>query len=193
MNPDADHRTDAPAARPGGLPAPCVLSALVMLGVPAAWVLAAPISTTTSSLPDGASMSSQAAEALGLMVIVVLIVGAGSAVYAIASPAQTGVAGLAVLCAALVLVFAPVEAWADGLTGIAALAFLLTLRLHAAHRAGPVEVDEWIATRRPMLVGASITTPAAIAAAIVPTAWSLPVAALVGAVAAAVCAAVLAM
>jgi hypothetical protein len=91
------------------------------------------------------------------------------------------------------LVFAPVEALADGLSGIAALAFLLSLRLHAATRSGPLDVEEWIATRRPMLVGALVTTPAAIVAALVPTAWSLPVAALVGVVAAAVCTVVLVM
>lgn len=185
MNPGADH----PAGRPG----PCVLSAAVMLGVPTVWTLAEPISATASGLPDGASMSSQSAAALGFVVILVLVVGAGSAAYAIASPGQSAVAALAVLCAALALVFAPVEAWADGLSGIAALAFLLSLRLHAATRAGPVEVEEWIAARRPMLVGASVTTPAAIAAALVPSVWSLPVAALVGVVAAAVCTAVLAM
>jgi hypothetical protein len=171
----------------------CVLSALVMLGVPAVWTLAAPISTTASGLSQGTSMSSQSAAALGFMVILVLVVGAGSAAYAIANPAQSGSAALAVLCAALALVFAPVEAWADGLSGIAALAFLLSLRLHAASRAGPVDVEEWIATRRPMLIGASVTTPAAMAAALVPSAWSLPVAALVGIVAAAVAAAALAM
>lgn len=185
MNPDT--------RRPAGRAAPCVLSALVMLGVPALWTLAAPISATASDLPDGASMSSQSAAALGFVVILVLVVGTGSAAYAIASPAQTGVAALAVLCAALALVFAPVEAWADGLSGIAALAFLLSLRLHAASRAGPVEVEEWITTRRPMLIGAAVTTPAAMAAALVPATWSLPVAALVGVIAAAVCAAVLAL
>jgi hypothetical protein len=164
-----------------------VLSAAVMLGVPAVWTLAAPIT------PDDSSVSASAAAALGFVAILVLVVGAGSAAYAIASPAQSAVAALAVLCAALALVFAPVEAWADGLSGIAALAFLLSLRLHAATRGGPVEVEEWIAARRPMLVGASVTTPAAIASALVPTAWSLPVAAVVGMVAAAVCTAVLAM
>jgi hypothetical protein len=185
MNPGMDRRA--------GRPMPCVLSAAVMLGVPAMWTLAAPISATTSGLPNGASMSSGSAAALGFVVILVLIVGAGSAVYAIASPAQGAVAALAVLCAALALVFAPVEAWADGLSGIGALAFLLSLRLHAATRAGPVEVEEWVAARRPMLIGASVTTPAAIAAALVPAEWSLPVAALVGVVAAAVSTAVLAM
>jgi len=185
MNPGTD--------RPSGRPWPCVLSAAVMLGVPAVWTLAAPITATRSGLGDDASMSSQSAAALGFVVIVVLVVGAGSAAYAIASPAQTAVAGLAVLCAALALVFAPVEAWADGLSGIAALAFLLSLRLHAATRAARVDVEEWIAARRPMLIGASVTTPAAIAAALVPSEWSLPVAALVGLVAAAVCTVVLAL
>jgi hypothetical protein len=184
MNPEA--------GQPAGRPWPCVLSAAVMLGVPAVWTLASPITATASGLPDGSSMSSQSAAALGFVVILVLVVGAGSAVYAIASPGQTAVAALAVLCAALGLVFAPVEAWADGLSGIAALAFLLSLRLHAASRGGPVEIEEWIAARRPMLIGASVTTPAAMAAALVPTAWSLPVAALVGVVAAAVCTAVFA-
>jgi Zn-dependent alcohol dehydrogenase len=66
------------------------------------------------------------------------------------------------------------------------------LRLHAASRAAPVDVEEWIATRRSMLIGASVTTPAAMAAALAPSGWSLPVAALVGVVAAAVCTAVLA-
>jgi hypothetical protein len=138
-------------------------------------------------------MSSQSAAALGFVVILVLAVGAGSAVYAIASPGQTAVAALAVLCAALALVFAPVEAWADGLSGVAALAFLLSLRLHAATRVGPVDAEEWVAARRPMLIGASVTTSAAIASALVPSDWSFPVAALVGIVAAAVSAAVLAI
>lgn len=181
------------AGGPAGRPGPCVLSAAVMLGVPAIWTLAAPITATMSGLPDGASMSSSSAAALGFVVILVLVVGAASAMYAIASPGQTAVAGLAVLCAALGLVFAPVEAWADGLTGIAALGFLLSLRLHAASRAGPVEVEQWIAARRPMLVGAAVTTSAAIAAALVPSGWSLPVAALIGVIAAGVSAAVLAL
>lgn len=185
MNPDT--------GRPGGRPWPCVLSAAVMLGVPAVWTLAAPITATASGLPDGSSMSSQSAAALGFVVILVLVVGAGSAAYAIVSPGQTAVAGLAVLCAALALVFAPVEAWADGLSGIAALAFLLSVRLHAAARSGPVEVEEWIAARRPMLIGAAVTTPAAMAAALVPSGWSLPVAAGVGVVAAAVCTVALAL
>jgi len=185
MNPDT--------GRPGGRPWPCVLSAAVMLGVPAVWTLAAPITATASGLPDGSSMSSRSAAALGFVVILVLVVGAGSAAYAIVSPGQTAVAGLAVLCAALALVFAPVEAWADGLSGIAALAFLLSLRLHAAARSGPVEVEEWIAARRPMLIGAAVTTPAAMAAALVPSGWSLPVAAGVGVVAAAVCTVALAL
>lgn len=179
MNPGSD--------QPTGRPWPCVLSAAVMLGVPAVWTLASPI--TASS---GSSISASSAAAFGFVVILVLVVGASSAAYAIASPGQSAVATLAVLCAALALVFAPVEAWADGLSGIAALAFLLSLRLHAATRSGPVEVEEWIAARRPMLVGASVTTPAAIAAALVPTVWSLPVAALVGLVAAGLCTAVLA-
>jgi hypothetical protein len=53
--------------------------------------------------------------------------------------------------------------------------------------AGSVELGEWLAGHRPMLVGAAATTPAAVAAAEVPIEWSLPVAALVGLVSAAIC------
>lgn len=170
-----------------GHPWPCVLSGAVMLGVPTLWSLA-----SAGSTASGSRAGQSGSAALAVVAFLVLVVGAVAIAVATARPDQRGVPALAVLCAALALIFTPVEPWADGLTGVAALAFLVSVRLHAAARRAPVDVEEWLAARRPMLVGAAVTTPAAIAAALVPAEWSLPVAALVGVAAAALCAAVLA-
>lgn len=172
---------------PSGQPWPCALAGIVMLGVPALWALA-----SANASGAAASRGGGYAAALVVMDLVVLAVGAVAVSAVVARPDQRGVSALGVLCAALALVFTPVEPWADGLTGVAALAFLVAARLHADARRAPVDVPEWLAARRPMLVGAAVTTPAAIAAALVPAAWSLPVAGLVGLGAAVVCAAVLA-
>jgi hypothetical protein len=169
-----------------GQPWPCAVAGTAMLAVPALWALASANASGAAAYRGGYSA------ALVLMDLIVLAVGAVAVVMTTARPDQRGVAALGVLCAALALVFTPVEPWADGLTGVAALAFLIAARLHADARRAPVDVAEWLADRRPMLVGAAITTPAAIAAALVPAAWSLPVAALVGVAAAALCTAALA-
>jgi hypothetical protein len=159
-----------------------------MLGVPALWTAVAP----SLAAADPYGNRAESAAALGFLAAVVLVVGAVCVVIAVGSPDRSGVPALAVLCAALALVFSPVEAWADGLSGVAALAFLLSVRLHASARRGPVDTEQWLSARRPMLVGAAITTPAAVAAALVPEGWSMPVAILVGVVTAALSAAVLA-
>jgi hypothetical protein len=188
MNPDqhTDRQTTA------GHPWPCLLSGAVMLAVPALWSLVAAPYESASSGSVSSGAGSSGSTALALLATLVLMAGAVSVALATARPERPGIPALAVLCAALALVFAPVQPWADGLTGVAALAFLLAVRLHAAARRAPVDVEEWFTARRPMLVGAAVTTPAAIAAALVPAEWSLPVAALVGVVAAALCTAVLA-
>jgi hypothetical protein len=169
------------AATTEGKPGLCLLAGTLMLAVPATLALVAPPAATSSG-----------SVALGLVVMIVLTVGAGSVVAATAQPERASVAGLAVLCAALALVLAPTEAWADGLSGTAALGFLMALRVHAAARRGPLDIQAWLVARRPMLVGAAVTTPAALAAALVPSAWSLPVAGLVGLVTAGICAALFA-
>ena len=169
-----------------GQPWPCALAGTVMLGVPALWALA------SANASGAAASRGGGAAVLVLMDLAVLAVGAVALVATVARPDQRGSSALGVLCAALALVFTPVEPWADALTGVAALAFLVGARLHADARRTSVDVAEWLAARRPMLVGAAVTTPAAIAAALVPSAWSLPVAGLVGLAAAVVCAAVLA-
>lgn len=156
---------------------PCMLSGTVMLGIPTLLALAAP------GRPD-----SESATALGLVVAMVLAVGATSVLVTLIRPGQGGSAPLAVLCAALALVFAPLDAWADGLTGVAALLFLLSARMHAAASRRVVDAGQWWLARRPMLVGAAVTTPAAVASALVPAAWSLPVAGVVGIAAAGLCA-----
>jgi hypothetical protein len=160
----------------GGLPGPCLLAGAVMLAVPTAIAFTA--------LPGPESGGGQGT---GLLLSVVLAVGALGVVLATARPRAGVMAALAVLCVALALVLEPPEALGDGLCGLACLAFLLAVRLHRQARNGPVDLDAWLAAHRPMAIGAAVTTPAAIAAASVPAGWSLLVAALVGLVSAVIC------
>jgi hypothetical protein len=160
-----------------GFPSACLASGTVMLAVPTAIALTA--------LPaPGAGGSA----GTGLLLGVVLAIGALAVALATVRPRSGVMAALAVLCTALALVLEPPEALGDGLCGLACLAFLLAIRLHRQARSGPVNLPEWLAAHRPLAVGAAVTTPSAIAAASVPTAWSLPVAALVGLGSVAVCA-----
>ncbi len=158
----------------------CLATGTAMLGVPAVLEL------ITAPPPDSSS-----AATVGLVAALVLAVGAGAVALATVRPAFGGFAALAVLCALLALVLARPEPWADGLCGLATLAFLLAVRLHALALRGPVDVGRWLLARRPMLVGAGVTTPAAVVAAAVPTELSLPVAGIAGALVAAVGAVVL--
>ena len=165
----------------GGRPGPCLAAGAVMLAVPTAIAF-----THLPGPREGGSPGT------GLLLTAVLAVGALGVGLATARPRGGVMAALAVLCAALALVLEPPEALGDGLCGLACLAFLLAVRLHRQARNGPVDLGAWLAAHRPMAVGAAVTTPAAIAAAEVPTGWSLLVAALVGLVSAAVCVALFA-
>lgn len=169
-----------------GHPTPCTVAGMAMLGIPALWAL------NSADVAGAAVARGSGAGVMVMLDLVVLLVGAVAVMVTVARPDQRGVPGLAVLCAGLALVFTPVEPWADGLTGVAALAFLVASRLHSDGRRAVVDVPEWLADRRPMLIGAAVTTPPAVAAALVPASWSLPVAALVGVGAVGLCAAVLA-
>ncbi|HTF52316.1 MAG TPA: hypothetical protein VK735_33140 [Pseudonocardia sp.] len=169
----------SPAGGPlgAGYSSVCLAAGTVMLAVPTAIALTA--------LPAPGSGGSPGT---GLLLAVVLAIGALAVALATARPGSGVMAALAVLCTALALVLEPPEALGDGLCGLACLAFLLAIRLHRQARSGPVNLSAWLAAHRPLAVGAAVTTPAAIAAASVPTAWSLPVAALVGLGSVAVCA-----
>ena len=176
-----------PAGRPGadeatrGRPGACLATGAVMLAVPTAIAF--------TNLPDPEHGGSPGT---GLLLTAVLAIGALGVGLAAARPRAGVMAALAVLCTALALVIEPPEALGDGLCGLACLAFLLAVRLHRQASNGPVDLGAWLTAHRPMAVGAAVTTPAAIAAAEVPAGWSLLVAALVGLVSAAICAAVFA-
>ena len=160
-----------------GYPSVSLATGTVMLAVPTA------IALTALPSPDSGGSPGTA-----LLLGVVLAVGALAVALATARPGSGVMTALAVLCTALALVLEPPEALGDGLCGLACLAFLLAIRLHRQARSGPVNLSAWLVAHRPLAVGAAVTTPAAIAAASVPTAWSLPVAALVGLGSVAVCA-----
>jgi hypothetical protein len=182
--PGAGSGPDPGSASPeadGGRPGPCLAAGALMLAVPTA------IAFTNLPGPEaGGSVGT------GLLLTAVLAVGALGVGLATARPRGGVMAALAVLCAALALVLEPPEALGDGLCGLACLAFLLAVRLHRQASNGPVDVGAWLTAHRPMAIGAAVTTPAAIAAAAVPSSWSLLVAAVVGLVSAAICAAVFA-
>ncbi|MDT7658865.1 MAG: hypothetical protein QOF38_3580 [Pseudonocardiales bacterium] len=160
----------------GGRPGPCLVAGAVMLAVPTAIAFTA--------LPGPESGGGQGT---GLLLAVVLAVGALGVVLATARPRAGVMAALAVLCVTLALVLEPPEALGDGLCGLACLAFLLAVRLHRQARNGPVDLGAWLTAHRPMAIGAAVTTPAAIVAASVPAGWSLLVAALVGLLSAVIC------
>jgi hypothetical protein len=153
--------------------------------VAGAVMLAVPTAIAFTALPGPESGGGRGT---GLLLAVVLAIGALGVVLATARPRAGVMAALAVLCVTLALVLEPPEALGDGLCGLACLAFLLAIRLHRQARSGPVNLPEWLAAHRPLAVGAAVTTPSAIAAASVPTGWSLPVAALVGLGSVAICA-----
>ena len=165
----------------GGRPGPCLAAGALMLAVPTA------IAFTNLPGPEAGGSAGT-----GLLLTAVLAVGALGVGLATARPRGGVMAALAVLCAALALVLEPPEALGDGLCGLACLAFLLAVRLHRQASNGPVDLNAWLTAHRPMAVGAAVTTPAAIAAAAVPSSWSLLVAAVVGLVSAAICAVVFA-
>lgn len=180
--PDTEGRPSEPgggsvvAARSGASrPMPCLAAGAAMLAVPTILELLAP----PPESPGDAGV--------GLAVAVVLLVGAAAVILSVVRPRSGLMPALAVLCAALALVLAPPEAIWDGMCGFGGLVFLMTVRLNRRADAASVDLGEWLAEHRPMLVGAAATTPAAIAAAEVPAEWSLPVAGLVGLVSAAVC------
>lgn len=168
--------TDTAADKRLGRPGPCLLAGAVMLAVP-----------TVLALIAGPPRSAEESD-LGLAVTIVLGVGALAVVLTTVRPRTGAMPTLAVLCTALALFLVPPEAIGDGVCGFACLAFLLAVRLHRQSLAGPVDLGEWFTAQRPMLVGAAVTTPAAVAAAAIPAEWSLLVAALVGVGAAIICA-----
>jgi hypothetical protein len=157
----------------------CLATGILMLAVPTALTLA--------TLP-----STLAGSGTGLLIAVVLAVGALAVGLAAARPRGAIMPALAVLCTLLALSLAPPEPVGSGLAGLACLAFLLAVRLHRQAVSGPVRLGQWLAAHRPMAVGAAVTTPPAIVAASVPAAWSLLVAALVGVATAVLCVVLLA-
>ncbi|HZZ52281.1 MAG TPA: hypothetical protein VFE65_35745 [Pseudonocardia sp.] len=144
-----------------------------MLAVPTLLELLAP--TPTSAQDRG----------VGLAVTLILVIGAVSVALTTARPHAGVMPGLAVLCTALALVLVPPEPIWDGVCGFICLIFLLAVRLHRQNL--PVSLGEWLARHRPMMIGAGVTTPAAIVAAEAPSEWSLFAAGAVGLVSAAVC------
>jgi hypothetical protein len=114
-----------------------------------------------------------------------LAVGVLAVGLATARPRGSPMPVLALLCAATALARPALPGSAGplaaGLCGLAGLAFLLAVRLHRQALDGPVDLAEWLAAHRPMAVGAAITTPAAIAAGVLPSPWPLPVAAVLAA------------
>jgi hypothetical protein len=154
---------------------PCLAAGAAMLAVPTVLELLAP----RPSSPDDAGV--------GLSVAVVLLIGAVAVVLTTARPRAGIMPALAVACTALALVLVPPEPMWDGVAGFGCLLFLLAVRLNRDPDGGSADLGEWLANHRTMLVGAGITTPAAVAAAEVPSEWSLPVAGLVGLVCAAIC------
>ncbi|HEY2204925.1 MAG TPA: hypothetical protein VGH99_10695 [Pseudonocardia sp.] len=160
-----------------GRPGICVASGALMLAVPVALRLVAPMPASKTESDNS------------LIVIAVLAVGAVAVALSALRPRGGVMPALAVLAAAVALLLEPPEAFGDGICGLACLCFLLAVRLHRQTEEGTVvDVGSWLDTHRPMLVGAGVTTPAAVAAAVVPSSWSLVVAALVGVVCAGVCA-----
>jgi hypothetical protein len=156
-----------------GRPLPCLLAGALMLAIPTLLELLAP--PPTSAEDSG----------VGLAVTLILVIGAIAVVLTTARPRTGMMAGLAVLCTAIALVLVPPEPMWDGVCGFVCLIFLLAVRLHRQNLAVPL--GEWLGRHRPMLIGAAVTTPAAIVAAEVPTEWSLFAAGAVGLISAAVC------
>ena len=172
-------RTDTASV---GRPLACLLAGVVMLGVPTVVAL-------TAVAPGEEPLETSGGSGASLLTTLVLVIGALAVGVTTARPNSGGMPALGVLCAALGLLLEPPESWADAACGLAALAFLLAARLHRQSARGPVDIGEWLDAHRPMAMGAGVTTPAALAAASVPTEWSLPVAALVGLACAGLCAA----
>lgn len=164
-----------------GRPGTCLLAGGMMLAVPTA--LALPALDVPSSL---------ATPRLGLLITVVLAIGAAAVVASALQPQGGIMPALAVLCTVLALIVEPPVAIGDGLCGLACLGFLLAVRLHRQTRAGPVDLAQWLRAHRPMIIGAAVTTPAAVVAAAFPAAgWGLLGAALLGILCAVVAAAAL--
>ncbi|HEY1967202.1 MAG TPA: hypothetical protein VGH89_04605 [Pseudonocardia sp.] len=162
-----------PETQPLGRPMPCLLTGAAMLAIPTILELLAP--PPTSARDAG----------VGLAVTLILVVGAASVALTTLRPGAGLMAALAVLCTALALALVPPEPIWDGMTGFACLIFLLAVRLH--RQQDSADFGEWLGRHRPMLVGAAVTTPAAIAAAEVPAEWSLLAAGVAGLVSAAIC------
>jgi len=165
--------------RSTGRPAPCLLFGAAMLAAPALALVA----------PDHSGAGAEAP--LTLQAILILVAGAGSALLAITRPGGTAPAPFAVLCAAGALMFAHPAPWVAGLSGSAALGFLMSMGLHAEATGSHVDNEEWISAHLPMLQGAAVTAPAAVAAVLVPSGWSYPVAGLIGVSIAGLCAVVI--
>jgi hypothetical protein len=156
-----------------GRPGPCLATGALMLAIPTLLELLAP--EPTSDRDSG----------VGVAVTLILVIGAIAVGFATARPRTGMMSGLAVLCTAIALVLVPPEPIWDGVCGFVCLIFLLAVRLHRQNL--PVEMGEWLGRHRPMLIGAAVTTPAAIVAAEVPSEWSLFAAGGVGLMSAAVC------
>ncbi|MBO0877177.1 MAG: hypothetical protein J2P19_27690 [Pseudonocardia sp.] len=151
-----------------GRPMPCLVTGGVMLAVPVLSGLAA-----VPEEPVGGRLVLGAPLAVGVLAVVL----------ATARPRGSPMPVLALVCAAAALLAQPAlprsaGSLAAGLCGLAGLAFLLTVRLHRQALDGPVDVAEWLAAHRPMVVGASVTAPAAIAAGALPFPWSVVIGAL---------------
>jgi hypothetical protein len=171
-----DERPAVTDDRPGaGRPMPTLLAGALLLAVPTVLELVAP--APTSSADSG----------VALTVTVLLAIGAAAVVLATLRPRAGVMPALAVLCTALSLILVPPEPIWDGVCGCACLLFLLGVRLNRRPDAASLDLGGWFARHRPMLVGAAVTTPAAVVAAEVPGGWSLPVAAVAGLVSGGIC------
>lgn len=151
------------------------------------------MSATVTGIAGAIMLAVPAVLGAPLLTGVPLAVGAVAVALAVARPRGAvgpSAVGVAVACAAVALVTGPPEPMGAGLCGLAALAFLLAARWHRQAAATPAGTDTglgaWLAAHRPMLVGAAVTTPAAIAAATVSLAWSIPLGAVLALMATAV-------
>ncbi|WP_028925121.1 hypothetical protein [Pseudonocardia acaciae] len=150
------------------------------------------MSATVTGITGAVMLAVPAVLGAPVLTGVPLAVGAVAVALAVARPrgaAGPAAVGVAVACAAVALVTGPPEPMGAGLCGLAALAFLLAARWHRQATAttdATTAPGAWLAAHRPMLVGAAVTTPAAIAAATVSPAWSIPVGAVLALLATAV-------
>lgn len=154
----------------------CLLAGTVMLAVPAGRALVV------------LGGSREVEPVISLIVLGALAVGLVAVAIASVRPGEAAFGALALLGAALGLLAMPPSALAAAGCGLAAQGFVVALRLHRLSQLGPLDIGRWLTDRRPMLIGAMITTPGAVGASVLPSGWSLFAAGLGGVIIAVLCA-----